>query len=377
MLPTFFDYIGASDMERIHSATIAWMVSDFCEALSVEKRQDILNVLFGTSKADIVSIQSITEFEHIDIAFISTDKYGNKELWILENKVKAPLGWNQLEKYENEIIIDIENTKLSHDFCQPAHFGLLSLIGALPQDRLGQWHLASYEQLSGCLGAVCNDNLQPHHRHLAVLEEYNSCISHLVIALAEFKKYPEKYPEVFTDGCKPKAAKSLAHYSGIAGYIAKNSLETLFQKAYFTDIVNEISGRVRGAFVGSHVSETRGNADFAFHLGVFGCDSSYEFDLSFQNGAFKLAVCKKGYPNLNPEISEELAKWQKAFEQTQKHFHEYGRLNKPRGRARLSISRNIGRGWYKIGRKQFVDIVISQIDMAVRIAKEIVGNMEF
>lgn len=360
MEKTFFDYIGVSDMERIHSATIAWMISDICKVLTIQERTQILNTLFVTQKTDLTSIETITEFEHIDIAFITTDRNGNKELWFLENKVKAPLGYNQLKKYTNDLVQDIEK-----------HFSVLSLIGILPQDDLGNWHLATYSQLLHTLTSICTEITGTRNHQMAIIEEYCNCISNLIFTLSEFKKEPHKYTNVFTDGNKTKASKAAIKSTDIRGYIANNALETLCQKFYFTDIVNEIKSCNTVKFNSCHVSETRGNADFAFHFGSFGNDNTYVFDLSFQNGAFKLAVSKEYYPKLTNQTKEELKKWATAFSRVRSEFPNYARLNKPRGRARISISYNIGSKWYnKYNRSEFINLVISQIHIAHQIAEK-------
>lgn len=62
---TFFDHIGTADMERIHSATIAWMISDSCEAFTLEERARFLKSLFNVENADIKSIRACNEYEII------------------------------------------------------------------------------------------------------------------------------------------------------------------------------------------------------------------------------------------------------------------------------------------------------------------------
>ncbi len=228
----FFDYIGAADMERIHSATIAWMVSDNCSALTIEDRTNILNTLFKTEKADLTSIEAINEFEHLDIVFITTDNRGQKELWILENKVKAPLAYNQLKKYTEKIkegykednskrvnamieCIDRDRNNFVHN-----HFTVLSLIGLLPQDYKGDWQESTYNGLSELLESICAGKEKTGL--MAIINEYCKCISTLVNALTEFSKNPQAYPNVFTDGNKSKALKTTLNQPGVMGYLADN-----------------------------------------------------------------------------------------------------------------------------------------------------------
>lgn len=143
---------------------------------------------------------------------------------------------------------------------------------------------------------------------------------------------------------------------------------------YFTDIVREIAKSGRIIFTGCHVGESRGNADLAFHFGPFGHDKTYLFDLSFQYGAFKLAVCKENYPLLTDSLKAELKIWRKAFEEIRKtnKYPGYNRINSPRGKARLSISYNIGNDWYKkYDREAFINLIIDQVHIARQMAREI------
>lgn len=384
---TFFDHIGVADMERVHSATIAWILSDNCRALSINEKKEILSTLFKTEKSSLVSIKPINEYQHLDMVVVTTDETGQEELWVLENKVKAPLAYNQLGKYTKKIKegkIDEKNKEVNdlircigHNAHH--HLAVLSLIGWLRQDGdSGEWKTSTYEELSAVLNSICMGKNETEISHMAIVDEYRKCISNLVSTLADFRKNPQAFPHVFTDGNKAKAYKTTINRPDTIGYIAENGLETLFQKSYFTDIVNEIIDKGNIEFERCHVGESRGNADFAFHFGSFGNDSSYEFDLSFQNGAFKLAVCKKYYPDLKGH-EKELGKWKAAFEDKdiRKNYPDYSRINIPRGKARLSISYNIGNDWYKrYKREAFIKLIIDQVKIGRRMAREITEKRE-
>lgn len=357
---TFFDYIGVADMERIHSATIAWIVSDSCEALSVASRTKILNTLFGTEKNNIKSIKACTEYKHIDIAFTTTDTDSREELWLLENKIKASLRENQLEGYTKEIEKDAENDHIK----RKANCAILSLLGVFPQDKTGKWYLADYRQLAETLKAVCQGSTEGNPNQLVIIKEYLKCITNLESALSEFITNPHKYPKVFIDGDKAKAEKTYQEDDGkIMSYISKNSLETLFQKLYFTNILASIKSWNITDFNSCHIGETRGNADFGFVLGVCEKDPKYFFDITFQKGAFKFSVCKENYPRIQGKTKDEMSIWKEVFEKLKDS--NYSRINDPKkGRARISISYNIGSKWYEKNSREFADIVVQQIKNA-------------
>lgn len=373
---TFFDHIGTADMERIHSATIAWMISDSCEAFTLEERARFLKALFNVENADIKSIRACNEYDHIDIAFITKNSNNvEDEIWVIENKIKAPLGHDQLSKY-NEIIAKFKYSK--------KHSLVLSLIGVLPQDDLGNWKHVAYSDLLQCLNQVCNKGEKRNRTHI-IIEEYRDCLQNLVNALKEFEEHPENYSEVFTDGNKSKRYKEenniipkTSEKNGISikDYISIYGLETLFQKYYFVGIINEISNRIK--YLRCHVDETHGNADFAFHFGDMESGTDYRFDLSFQNGTFKFAVSDVDYENSkNPRKGSkkwnELQKWKTAFKNVQKDNPQYRRLNGPKSRCRVSISYNIDSDnckWYELSRHEFVEKVVEQVEKAQKMGQQ-------
>lgn len=397
MRTTFFDFIGAADMERIHSATIAWMISDKCEAFNLEDRIFLLNTLFGTTLTNIKSITVCNEFNRIDIAFITTHLNGGKEFWAVENKVKAPLGNNQLKNYEDITSCtpkwngtrrkkkkkiernDEKNSELNYQDC---HFAVLSLIGVLPQDHYGDWHIVEYSEFLKALQRICN-KINYENQHLVIIHEYRDCLSNFVIALSQFRKHPEEFPFVFTEGNKKKSAKlyisdsSLNNYT-IGEYISNNGLETLLQKDYFATLLKEIYqdfDEINSMVDHCHVTETHGNADFAFHFRNPGIEM--EFDLSFQNGTFKFAGTKKNYPKVGiNEKKKFLIEWEDVFLSIVKSdiFSDYNKLNRPKSRARISVSYTLGDKWYEIDRNEFIKIVRNQISIAYNMMKYVIGQ---
>lgn len=397
MKPTFFDYIGAVDLERVHSATIAWMISDQCKAFTLEERANLLKALFNVENADIKSIRACNEYDHIDIAFITENsKNSEQEIWVIENKIKAPLGHNQLSKYE-EITKSVANQSKIRTAADEyfevkqkyprRHFAVLSLIGMLPQDNKGEWHLVTYSDLTKyiqdkhlCDKSIFKNQNDIEYRHYSIVTEYYNCISNLVYALEQFRKHNNQFDFVFIDGSKKKSEKfeNETKDNSVEKYISQNGLETLLQKDYFVSIIQEIKSR--GINFYCHVSETHGNADFAFHFGNMGSHSSYVFDLSFQSGTFKFAVTKAGYPPLRDKAEEnwpaELKKWKEVFVSLSKIDSHYNKLNLPKSRIRVSISYNLDkdcneqRKWYELSNQEFVEKVIEQIEKAQKMAQQ-------
>ena len=122
-MKNFFNAIGLADMERVHSAMIAWMFSPDCNALSHEDKSKALNSLFD-SQCEFESIRTELEIDNIDIHIVIDENTPDETHWIIENKIKSNQHSNQLDKY-----VDIANEKYGEG---KNHFVFLTLIKEKP-----------------------------------------------------------------------------------------------------------------------------------------------------------------------------------------------------------------------------------------------------
>lgn len=269
------------------------------------------------------------------------------------------------------------------------------MIGTLPQDYKGDWHTVTYSELLDVLNPIC-DKDRNENQHFIIIKEYRDCIQNLVNALKEFEVHPQNYPNVFTDGSMSKKDKieskidsviPFGNNLSLEDYILINGLETLFQKHYYVNIISEIysDDRYKGIVERCHVSETHGNADFAFHFRNNGFNDKFEFDISFQNRTFKFAVSEKGYPKFKNGDKDEdedrkkfLNEWKESFNSIVEsvEYPNYNRLNLPKSRARISVSCNIGSEWYK-DKNGFIRVIRSHIDEAYNMMNYIIRRKTF
>lgn len=105
-MSNFFNAIGVADMEKVHSAVIGWMLSDKCNAFDIKEKSTLLCNLFQENVCVFKTIIVQVEVYNIDILIETEDNLGNKECWVIENKIKSNQHSNQLDKY-----VDVINGK--------------------------------------------------------------------------------------------------------------------------------------------------------------------------------------------------------------------------------------------------------------------------
>lgn len=374
---TFFNKIGMADMERVHSAVIGWMLSDECMAFDIAVRSNILNNLFSGSDTDKVytKIESHLEWEDIDILFETDDSQGNKDCWIIENKIKTSQHSDQLTKYEDIINKNYQDSN--------KHFAYLTLIDEKASSESGLWRNVTYGRLVQLLSESIKD-LQ-NSTDAVILKEYYYTIQQLDNAAQEFIKNPGNYPNVFTDGCKSNKKKQYGT-SELSRFIGMNNLETIFQKMYFKKVLDEVLDECSVPYEKWRVGETRGNADFAIHFDNYPNPKEkddFHFSVSFQAGTFKFAI-SRAYFNEKGKLDEYIESvhaWEDDFEKLQKAFPKYNRLNTGKSRARISISWHIGKEedkeWYEwMDKKTFKSIVKQEFETAYKMRQYVIDIHE-
>lgn len=373
----FFEVIGIADMEKVHSATIGWMLSDDCDAFDLALRSRMLNDLFGIERDKIFkTINFDIEWENIDIRYKTTDANDIVEYWVIENKIKSSQHSNQLAKYE-----EIMSEKCPNN---SAHYVFLSLIKE--SAVRGNWKNRSYDDLLVILEKYrCNTNTT----HSVITSEYIQSIRSLTGIKNSFLEnhIKDEYECVFTDGSKSKSGKNTD------SYITKNQLETIFQKLFLQKVLDSLRLEEKEKFA-YNIHETHGNAACGFYfsidkdednsLGLVVVDNadidwknkdiwkSYPvFDFSFQNGTFKIAL-SKDYNNPNKKTKDEIKTWFNAFELMKSKG--YKRVNNGKSRARISLSKQIeinGGSWYKNSIEEIADTLSKEIESALKVINEI------
>ncbi len=246
-MSNFFNAIGVADMEKIHSAVIGWMLSDKCKALDPKAKSALLCNLFKENIRIFKNIVVQVEVYNIDVLIETEDNQGNKECWVIENKIKSNQHSNQLDKYV-EIIkgnaLTTGKKPITTNYKNiPAHYCFLTLIPESPRGNHAKvWKNLQYKDFLNLLdNALKNGN---NHVDAYLLTEYASCLSEMTSALNDFLKQPKAYPYVFTDGSKKKTQKNMVAIGKsngkFASYIAECGLETIFQKCLLSHLFNNL-----------------------------------------------------------------------------------------------------------------------------------------
>lgn len=379
----FFEVIGIADMEKVHSATIGWMLSDDCDAFDLTTRSRMLNDLFGTDGNKIFkTVNFDLEWENIDIRYETTDVNDVVEYWVIENKIKSSQHNNQLAKYE-----EIMSDKYPNN---SAHYVFLSLIKE--KAIKNNWENRCYDDLLAIL-ATCTS--KACSTHSVIIAEYTESITKLVGVKNRFLDKHGSYECVFTDGFKSKSDKVLSgvRLESDKYYIAKNQLETILQKLFIQKVLDGLCLEQKEKFA-CNIHETRGNAACGFYfninkdkdnsLGLVVADADDKgwesedrwkkypiFDFSFQNGTFKIAL-SKDYNNPTKKNKDEIKRWHSAFEQMKSAGYE--RVNNGKSRARISLSKQIkinNAPWYSSSKEEIANVLSKEIESALQVIKEI------
>lgn len=372
-MKNFFNAIGLADMERVHSAMIAWMFSPDCNALSHEDKSKALNSLFD-SQCEFESIRTELEIDNIDIHIVIDENTPDETHWIIENKIKSNQHSNQLDKY-----VDIANEKYGEG---KNHFVFLTLIEEKP---LGQhknkWVNKTYSNLLEIMNNLNSWKIRDNS-HKFILEEYIKCIKLLNESLNDFITNPNNYPHVFEYGRTAREHKDFEaigrDWGNHALFIAECNLEKIFQECFLS---KKIKNEYLKDFQGNIFIQSWGKA----MLVMYGKEG-WNFDplrlqIEFQGETFKVVLInnstylkpdKNDYKLIYEQRNNIGKTWEKIFEESKEKGWTIQRSHKKKDKIRkprISLDFRIDPEWYKDPQKLFMESYRKAVDMADKIAK--------
>ena len=325
----FFSMLQRTGIEKVHSAAIAWLISNHNTSMTPEQKSLLISALCGTEIVgeDFCSVE--TEHEYIDILI-----HYSKTIIAIENKIKTSEHGDQLKKYSSHI----ENTNTQNKRIVKV---FLSLIGEKPS--VSDWTARSYDDFLDKLISIESKN--------DIIIEFRENLRLLVECKREFLNNHQDFPNVFTDGSKKKQNKiEIENASNkYQKYISENNLETILQKFLFSRIVENIN------YPATHtiIAESRGNALIDFknpnHIPHIEVDSlRINTGIQIQNGSIKVqfesGLDEAGNPKPRDSILRAyLDKYIPMFFERLDLKSNGWRLNKPRNEksSYYSISRNL------------------------------------
>lgn len=365
MTSTFFETVCLSDKERVQSSVIAWIFSNECKAISLQDKLTALANLLGANRTDwnsITSMESVVEWQHMDILILLKEGGDLKDVVVIENKIKCDLHDNQLTRYssqlKNEKILD-KNGKAKKEpnpYCDATHhYGYLTLIdrGNVTDGNNIVWKNFTYKNLYKelCDGLNNGDKYDPDYH---ITESYLKALKNMV--------------EVANEAIKHPCILFLDEFHSERDYIKKYKLRHVLQVNYFESIKENVENAINNYLAEKYNGQTctvrvsygmqSDNAEIALDFTngdiittylYFGTDGQGDFCIAVQNGAFKIAAAKDYNDKKNAGNNISLLAT-RGFMRTNSRdsiFDLYAqkqngtwRVNNPKSnRARMSISR--------------------------------------
>lgn len=347
MRTNFFDAISVTSVEKVHSALIAWMLSDNCEGLTLASKSVIINNIFKLSVPNYTNITAQTEYDGIDILITADDQH-----FIIENKLKSSQHSDQLARYQNIAKANKWNN---------LHCGYLTLIGESANSD--GWEDITYKKLYDELKSITVEQ----NTDGEIIGEYVNSLERLTGEVSAFLKDHVNYPHrdvIFMNGTKRKSDKRM-----LTDYISKNQLETPFQKLLFTEIVNRM--KTKEPELIAYIGETHGSVNLDIRLGE--CDATKRkqiyFDLSLQNGTFKIACTRSDYSKTSKN-DETIKPWIDKFKEGD-FFGDYKRVNEPKSHARVSRTKPWDKKFYMFP----IDDIVARIESELEATRRIAGEL--
>lgn len=232
---TLFEYLGSAGQERIHTQTLAWLLTPSTSPLTVAHRVAILRALkVDCTDADAEVLRVQTELFSLDMICSAPGV-----LLVLENKLKSRQSYRQLSRYD-EVIPKVQdlfgpNDKLRKVFLTLSH----EKAGS---NRPGEWTNIDYSALLQPMATAATDTNNPY------VSDYASLLSRMVKARDAFISNPGAFPAV-VDRVSWSAEKRLksplpADTTDEERFVCNNRLERIFIETLLRNLVNEVGNAV-------------------------------------------------------------------------------------------------------------------------------------
>lgn len=312
MTKGFFDVISAADNEKVHSQVIGWIFHPSNDALTPIERTNLLNELVGETNISPVGetnispvVNVLVEVEDIDILI-----FCEKEIVIIENKLKSGLHSNQLEKYD--YLMDdapseeykpsknlISTRALIQQHLHTIYEDLkivkrikiyLSLFGEKAE---GKWKAKSYADLYKILDKTTLAN----HPNAIIFQSYISTLANfytLAEKMNEFPIDPSLLEKIFRESKKRKIemiGQVRNVYETMEDYVESMQFQTILQKWFYVKIQNQLFQKENTDYTIS-IGETHGQAllDIHFTHPIFLKQTPFKLILQFQGIAIKIGL---------------------------------------------------------------------------------------
>lgn len=346
---SFFEYLGIAHVERIHSQFFAWIFSTNCEAIETKKKNILLQNIFQL-KTNSTIINTQTERDGIDI-LIQTDK----EIIVIENKIKSSQHSNQLSRYKEYCDKEFPNVTKYYYF--------LTLIGETSDDK--NWKRISYSNIYKHLKSL---SLKPNDSHSVIVDEYLVFLKRLSSIVDDFTKNVKSYDMVFKDGKKKKKDKiNFVYQNDNEKFIADNQLETILQKSFLVSLANKVETS-KGI-----ITDTRGDAlvDFPIEWDILFDKKSYSTIIQLQQDTIKFAfTIGDNYIGSDKQWIEKVIPKMEILSSQNKYG--YKKLNKPKSKAYVSISKKLNSHYWHMNLDDLSKLIKTEIENGKSLTRDLI-----
>jgi PD-(D/E)XK nuclease superfamily len=345
---SLFEYLGIADQERIHTQTLAWLLSPEDSPLDSEQIKILYSEIFNVESDDIKKISVSTEYKNVDLVI-----QDNLQIIAVENKLKSRQSKEQLKKYDQTIDLLNINKKVIHKF-------FLTFSGEKSDD----WTNLDYQKIHDVLANTKSENIY--------IKDYVLLLNKLLSSRQHFLEYTNtidcmKVIERSGLTTEKRITKIINSDNEHVKFICKNRLERLYVEIYYTKLMTAIYPKCSSWFVG----ESNGNALIQVHFKelIFKVGKK-EFVPGFQvqSNSIKYNVASTDYEKSNKEeFTDNFAAI------LDKCFDKKFRINKSKTKAYRSYSFIID----EFFEKNFSDVCIfltNEISKCEKVWQEIFSN---
>jgi hypothetical protein len=267
MKRTFFDFISSASEEKIHSQTLGWLLSEYCDALSDSQKQEFLKLLIGDNEYLDYTIEYVfVEFNDIDLLIVC-----NNFVVVIENKIKSSEHSNQLEKYvllvknnvteesKEKYINSLKNEKQKNqfniireniqrkieEFNQYSYFVYLNFIEK--DSNHNDYINVTYHDILSYFNSIEPNEVSKIDKF--IFESYRNTLKNLQIANEEFRtnmhlrKWVAENPKYSKNDLLGKLLLPKGVNPEIIKYIVENNFINTIQLNFLNLVVKELRNR--------------------------------------------------------------------------------------------------------------------------------------
>lgn len=226
------------------------------------------------------------------------------------------------------------------------------------------WVRISYFDILNKLKDLKLDN----NKHSVFVEDYILYLTRLLSVLNEVIEIPKEYDYVFKNGSLKKQDKlNLVFKDSKTEFIAKNQLESIFQKAYLTNLLD----RQDVCNCDINITDTRGVAlvDFILKKDIsIGGKRLYNIFIQLQDDNIKFAFANQdNYLKSKKEWIPEVIEVFKTLKN--ENNCGYNKINTPKSKAYVSISKKMNKPYWDMDIKEFSKMLNDEIKIGEKLKK--------